>query len=559
MPGNIPKAASKRREITAQETFRYTTPDMKVTARPVDAFVQPGKPQAKDYTELQGLVSALGQLSQVMQSKKQQWDKEAYEKGQVMALKGEEPPPGSPEAMWKGNQNFKGQASMIDLQTKYEEYLQQNQNATPAEFQAGLHKISQEHMAGQSDQYLVGMLKGGALGLEKQVMNAYRKTAVKNFNEDTTSAMATAFAGQFNTLQDKSPEAIHAMFTTFQDQAVRAGIPRKAATDRLLDVIGPLAVQSGQPELMRFAHLKDSKGVAVAMTDSSEKVLSYMKQAESSKDRIEANSLRDFNQRKKEAQDFAATEFWSSLYALEPGDTQFRGKASALITELERNKHNLDSNDYVRIRGKVEEIMDKGGFPKESNREVLAEAMMKAYAGELTNPTELLLSGALNVPNFKEVMSIQNSASQKMTTHRYSESVSQQRAMLKSGMDSVTGPKNMMGTYPDGFEKRQKLFQDLFLPRIEEARYGAEQSGGYIPFDVIKDIRDRTIQDVFKEHGDPTAPTAPSAQKAAGTQSTSTGPKTGAPVAVTGGQKPSGEQSAQPMSVRDRLLKLKGQ
>lgn len=560
MPGMITKAPSKKREFNAQETFRYTTPDLKVTARPVDAYVQPGKPQAKDYSDLQALVQGLSHLSQVMQSKKGQWDKKNYEKGQIMALKGEEPPAGSPEAMWRGNQNFKGQADLIDLQTKYEEYFQQNQGLDPESFQAGLHKISTEHMAGKPDQYLVGMLKGGALGLEKKVMNAYRQTAVKNFNEDTTSAMATAFASQFEQLKDKSPESIHAMFTQFQDQAVRAGIPRKAATDRLLDVIGPAAVQNGMPELLRFANVKDSKGIAVGMTDSSEKVLSYMRQAEHSKDRIEANALRDFKQQKKQAQDYAATEAWSAMYNLDPADPQFRGKASALITEIERNKHNLDQNDYVRVRGKLEEIMDKGGFPKESDRETYAKAVDLASRGELTNPTELFMNGKLNKAGFDHVMQMQVSASQKMNNHQYSQSVANQRFMMKSGLEAVTGPKDMMGNYPEGYQKRKEAYQTLFLQRMEEARFSADQSGtGAVPFDVIKDIRDRSLADVFKEHGDPNAATAPLAgTKSTGTQSTA-GPKTGAPAAVTGGKKPEeSQQSGQPMSVRDRLLKLKG-
>ena len=544
MPGTVTKLASKKKEVTAQETFRYTTPEMRVTARPVDAYVEPGKPRTKDNSGLDALVAGLQSISKAVQSKQGEWYRENYEKGQVMAFKGEEPPPGSPEAMWRGNQNFKGQADVTDLAARHEDLLLRSQTMTPDEFQNELGAVTKEFTAGKSDQYLVGLMKGGAMGLEKKTLAAYRKMTVSNFKEDTASAMATAFQGYLNNAESLDPQSLRDSFTDFQERAVAAGVPRKTATDRLLDVVGPMAIRAGKPELMQFANLKDKHGIVLAATDSSEKVLSYLNQSLHSKDRIEANTLRDAKRQEKESQDFAETEALKTMYTVDPSDPQFRGKMSGIITTLDQYAHKLEPEKYKMLRKEAETLMEKGGYRKYRDEAKYLEAYDKASTGEL-NMTEYVPH--LDKSSINHLLTVNSSAKNKMSSHAYSQSVTTSKLYLKTGMESVMGPKDLMGSYEDGAKERAEEFTRLYLRRLEEARQSTQD--GSLPHDVIKDIRDRSIVDVLKEKP-VVAPVAPSAGKSGGTGPTKqpAGGKS-APTQATAEAKP---QDA--MSRLDRLI-----
>lgn len=494
MPGTITRQASKRKEVTAQETFRYTTPDMKVTARPVDAYVDPAKPRPKDNSGLEALMQGLNALAVGMQRREANNSKEDYEKGQVMALKGEEPPPGSPEAMWKGNQHFKGQSAVIDLQSRYEQLLQNSAGMTQDEFVQELHKTSQDLMKGQSDHYLMGMLKGGALGLEKQAMNAFRKTSLAAVKEDTTSAMATAFSAQFSGMQDKSPAALHGLYTTFLDQAVHAGVDRKVAADRLVDVIGTEAVRSGNPDLLGFAQLTDSKGIAPIGTAMQDKILGYTQRALNARDRLEANAERDANKARKEKQDYVETEMTSFLYNMDSTGGNFSHDMTMYLDNLEKNKHALDPGAYTRLRKEAESVMERGDFRKVSDKAKYLEAAELATTGDLKLSE---YAPYLSATNAKELLAINASAKNKMNSHAYSQSVSNAKFLKQDGLKTILGEKDFMGNYAEGAQEKASKFNVLYLQRLEEARQQTQD--GSVGFDVIKSIRDQSIADVMKE------------------------------------------------------------
>lgn len=494
MPGTITRPASKRREVTAQETFRYTTPDMKVTARPVDAYVDPAKPRPKDYSGLEALMQGLNALAVGMQRREANNSKEDYEKGQVMALRGEEPPPGSPEAMWKGNQHFKGQSAVIDLQSRYEQLLQNSAGMTQDEFVQELHKTSQDLMKGQSDHYLMGMLKGGALGLEKQAMNAFRKTSLASVKEDTTSAMATAFSAQFNAMEDKSPAALHGLYTTFLDQAVHAGVDRKVAADRLVDVIGTEAVRSGNPDLMSFAQLTDSKGIAPIGTAMQDKILGYTQRALNARDRLEANAERDANKARKEQQDYVETEMTSFLYNMDSTGGNFSHDMTMYLDNLEKNRHALDPGAYTRLRKEAEAVMERGDFRKVSDKAKYLEAAELATAGELKLSD---YAPYLSATNAKELLAINASAKNKMNSHSYSQSVGNAKLWRTNGLKVVRGEKDMFGGAPEGAQERETMFNMLYGQRLEDAR--AQYPDGVVPFEAIKTIHDQSVEDVMKQ------------------------------------------------------------
>lgn len=543
MPRTIDKKPTTRNPVTAQETFRYTTPDLKVTARPVDPYVRPAPPKKENSSGLASLVTALNQLNQVVQSKQKEWDKENFEKGQVAAFKGEQLAPGSPEAMVQGFESLSGQAAMVELQAAHENLLMNSQGMAPDEFMSALKDTTQQFTSGKSDTYLMGLMKGGALGLEKRTLAHYQKMTTANVKEDIVSKMATAFSGQFSQLQDRSAESTHQLFTSFQEQAVQAGIPRKVASDRLLEVIGQEAVRTGNPELMSFAYLPH-KGVQLARTDSSEKVQGFMQQALHSRDRIEANTLREQARREKEAQEYAVTEAVHTMYNLDPSKPdEFRGQMSAVITAIDQSRHQL-KDDYKMLRKTAEEFMERGGYPKVSDPSLYYKAEEAARAGELTSMMPLI--GRLTKADFNHISSLQSSAANRMENRNYSQSVYTGRELYDQGLKRVRGEKGMMPDYPEGYQKREELFQSLYLKRREEAQRAAEAAGGVVLFDTLYQIQQQSLQDVFKELGDPSAPVTPKKQGTSPTQKS----------AVT--QTPSPEQQPSSEDAASRLKRLIG-
>lgn len=395
MPRQSTKSASTRRQFTDQETFDFSTPNLKVQARPVDAFASPGGPTG----DARAVMAAFGNIKEGLGTYTKQKNEKDYQSGQMAQVKGETESPSKSAAWITGYESMRGEADVVGLNEALRKHYDTNWDTDPDAFAAGKEEIINTFLVDKSDAYLKSFVPG-ALRAEEQLTEKYQKARLAKTQEEIVTNARMSVRQQLDTLMSdpaawaNQAQTLRAHLTKIQEQSKQYGISRTEMALEMVEATGMRAVLEGKPELLDFATEPDKVG-GVALADNPQlaaKVFSFRQQAENAAEsNIKAADAHEKKQ-KENIKNYVERELVETLYNLDPNDRDGLNKAYTILhnaSDPKRNEYGV-AMDYKDIEHFYKIIHDlrgggKGTFSVESDPDVYRETWTKASQGTLTD------------------------------------------------------------------------------------------------------------------------------------------------------------------------------
>lgn len=292
MPKNTNQRLSKRRGVTAKETYRYT-PKSSVEAHTVDSMERPGK-----NSTLNNLVTALdkGQdlLSQYAEVK-QQHDKGQFEEGYTMGRTGQELPDDADTDKLEGYLVAEGEGSVYQFEQHMTKYLQENPDLSPEEFQQGANEIMKSFVQDQPEAFLKGFVPN-ARKVEHRVYQKFQQFNQQQIANEGLSNIVSSFKQEMDTILDNMGEGDELPTKRLRKLATEKwklakkmglGLTRNEVSSRLLETVGRKAEITGNPDLIRgFAKEVDKDGISLTDTKLAPEVRTWEERALKTYDEI---------------------------------------------------------------------------------------------------------------------------------------------------------------------------------------------------------------------------------------------------------------------------------
>lgn len=504
MPEQPYRKLETRTQFRDQDTFRYTTPDMKVVAQPIDTYVQPQKPSKR--VPLAELYEALGVTSAIAQEEYSKWAQYQKSLAGDDILQGLDAPNSTNRTRIREFERLKGEADASDYYAELAQYTKDNGQRLPGEFDGGLKELKAKYLGGRSKNYAMGFMKR-AMQVDEQAKVHNRLSVQKAVSEEYRQNLGKVILQDLEGAQPllSSPELGKVMrghLSKLQQRAADFGMTKSEVTEYYLRHALAKADQDGNPNLLAFATVPDESGYQVAGDPKLKQlVVNGLQAAQASKERLEAATLQDAKANEKKLKDQQANQFISELFSIQPGDTDFRGKVNGIISRLEASRDAMDTPDYRMIRQMAYEVQQSGGFRKSPDFEKYHEAMDLAQRGELTNLTPYM--PFLDVGSYNQLRSVQDRANDDMKNRAYSYSVDTMESMLKEGIALVAGEPDFTGKLPEGYRERSAAFNLRYRTLMEAERIKAQQAGSIIPVERVHQIQQQAIKDTWELHGKP--------------------------------------------------------
>jgi len=300
MPQYAPEELSRRPLIDERDTFDFTTPNLEVSARTTDPYVQP-------YSNLQQLVSVLSEINPTLRSIGQigqVYNDKRKEQGEFSRIKGEETPAKSKGwAFIQGYEELDGKIKGgLDYKLEVQDYINRNGNLAPEEFANGLHAIAAKYTQGATDNFLRGFTDS-ALQIENDAKEAYQQAQFKKVQQDVIDKVSIDLTldtektvqnllkssfkvgslddivnnpallkkmGTDKTFKDKVSTELRTILSTTQQRVKdlgATGLKNDDVTQKYLEIVGNMAVKYGMPELLDFTDKNDGSGFIISKSD----------------------------------------------------------------------------------------------------------------------------------------------------------------------------------------------------------------------------------------------------------------------------------------------------
>lgn len=272
MPRQTRIEKNRKPQHLPQETFRYTTPDRKVFARPIDAYVQPNVPakpvMSKDAESLiNALDSVTGSLNLMANTKALKTQRESKE-GERLFMSGKELPENAPSSMAEAFEYRRGASEASKFTNTLKEYLRLNAQKPKVEFDQGLNKIYTEATRNQNDYFMSGFY-GESQEAMQGVTNEYNRVQVELLQEDYLNNMSNSISNVIDKLVPNgriyTSEKLHEMLQAFQVEGsiMGKGIPKKKISEVFLAKVAEIAIEDKNASLLDFVQIKDKSKIAL--------------------------------------------------------------------------------------------------------------------------------------------------------------------------------------------------------------------------------------------------------------------------------------------------------
>ena len=531
MPKSADQKKSNRAPVQDQDTFRYSTPDKKVAARPVDAFVapEPAKP-----SPLKSVLNDLQQAGYYWQMGKQIQDKEDSRKGQIKALKGEELPGNASVAMTRAYEQTQGTAAVAEYKNQVQQYFNENWTLPKEEFQKGLHELGAKTINGKSDNFILGFLPD-ALELESKVESQYiqaQQADVQNqYLTNAKQAIRVKLGFDGPKPVDWTPKDIRNMLTDFQNQASLFKLNKSKVTELFVDTLGEMAVRNGVPELMLFADESDASGIKVTDTPFGSKAVDYMKKAEA----VQKAKVKEAEAAAKKAYDAAvegtANHFTTRIAMLDPNAPDFLKQAAAIKQDLIAvGESRFKEGRYSVLMKWIDDTIDKGRFRDYSIPEAYNKANNLAENGQFDGNAQAEFGPQLSRSDLTRLQDKNQNALKEQGNRVYTRYTENRKKYENFVADRVGAPMTVVegmlaGKIPgqaDQMLQRRMNATTLFNSIIEDIEDKAQKEGRYPTTEEVIKASD-TVINHFKEMAPPEPASVAPAKGAAGKTAQSTG------------------------------------
>ena len=414
MPRQSVKQKNARLQWSDHDTFDFTTPNLNVTARQTDPYVQPA--MSNDAAVVAQFASILNQTLKVFEERKVQKHDEDIQKGKRAKVRGEEKPEDASKGFIKGYETLEGMAGAAQLRTIMQDYYNKNWQLTPEEFQAGKDEIVKEFLEGRSDNYIDALIPG-AIQAEQEIINAQYEAQHSIIRGNINSHIRQVADGMVDIMVDQDiddPVRLRQGLSDIQALAKEQGLSRSEVSGYFIDVVGQRAIKEGKPELMNFVYEKDVSAGNLRLIDTEHhpKILQYIRQAESEASSRDIAAEKAAKQKREELKDSVTRTLAEKMYTLAPDDHQGWLELEQLLedsSDPERNEFGiaLDYKEIEHFRKNLNSLRLGGNFAQESDMRAYQNGYVKAKQGRLSAADLGVMETFLTREDFKELMKVQ--------------------------------------------------------------------------------------------------------------------------------------------------------
>lgn len=492
MPKYANRELTQRKQVDPRDTFDYTTPNLDIVARPVDAYTDPGD------QGLNRLISSLSAFNEGLSAFidiKSDMNRKDEEAGALARMRGEAKPSDKGWAFIKGYEELDGKiAAQEDFKNKAIEYFEAHKNDNPEDFKKGWDELTKQFVQPGTSKYYLKGFSERALQVEESVMTSYTQYQQQilqdklytNLRKDFRDTVETETFKLLNisnwdnllTNADKYTEFVNSkevfknaiapnMRKALSEKIKKAkelGLSTSEISKLYFETVAGLATTYGMPELLHYAFLEDESKIAVIDTSLKEKVISAMNSAEIRQDEI-IRGLRNAKlKQNEELKQRTTNEFYLAIAKLTPGDVK---GAAELLSKLEDPKilELLEPSHMNSMATKLTDIIEGKAIAEHSDREVFDNLWSKLFIkGTLTYKEVLDHSNYLSEADIKYFA---NELQAKENERRNNPNIwfTHQREMDMNFTDLIdaVNPKGALGQYlfPDRKYKTETYLASL--------------------------------------------------------------------------------------------------
>jgi hypothetical protein len=280
----MPIKPYKHKPIEEKDSFRYSTPDLKVVANPRDTYVAPrASVKAERFAQL------IGASAQPVIQGISAYDNAQFTTGENQSLAGGEPEEDAGSSYLKGYELQKGKARGQEYSLKAQEILNNGKDLTMGELREKLEDLHSEYITGTSQAFQLGfgpvaqnarnvLYKKHIEVIQKQVEDEYKANIGAGILGDASVVWAQ-YKDDPEAYASKMKEIIQ--YTNNTTDGKHAFSP-KALISLELTALGTKAVETKNSKLLKPFLLVDDEGKSLVDDPDLRKQLAiYMTQAES--------------------------------------------------------------------------------------------------------------------------------------------------------------------------------------------------------------------------------------------------------------------------------------
>jgi hypothetical protein len=390
MPRQSSRTPSSRRIIQDQETFDFSTPNLKVQANPVDAHVRQAGPSGS----ARALLAAFATGKEAYGEWKANKDEKDFEAGGLAQATGEEQDTSRSAAWITGYESMNGQAAVADLEDSLTKYHNENWQADEQTYAAGREQVLAGFLEGKSKAYLKNFVPQ-ALKIEEAFASKYQEAQRNQLLNDMRTKAGKATRAQLNAiltnpeLVAESPKILRQHLSEQQKNMKVYGMSRTQVSKDFIDAVGMRARLEGRPDLLAFATEPDESGMVLADNpELAENILGHIRAAEAAADAGVAAKEKAEKEARTQTSDDLERAIIEGLYTGDPNDKATRQQIQSALFNAghpSRNKAGI-ALDPTRLEHllKLHNDLNGGGhFATNDNMSVWTPLWVKAAEGKL--------------------------------------------------------------------------------------------------------------------------------------------------------------------------------
>lgn len=420
---------NKQQQVTERDVFRYSTPNLRVIASPLDTYERPPAISQDTKTFVDMLSNAPKDFMAAYTQKKKLDDKQDTEAGQAAALRGEELQTGASDAFAKAYYFYQGRAALGDYRQEVEALYSKSADMDPAEFQAQMHTLQGKYLKGRNDAFINGFAPA-ALEVEDTYTTKYQRFQQKLVNEENKGNVAASFGADWDSLlesnknedgtvdKDGLAQTLRDYTTHMQKQGKNLNLTSAEVSEVILDRVGAKAIELGKPELLDFVKVKDASGISIHDTSLFEKAESFRAKAETAALLKEKTARLEHERVKKEWDKQIQLGVSKAIYATEidpetgeviPKDPQ------AVMATIQQFEQHLTPSQLERHYKYAETMLEKDGFALRDDISVYREARIRAKRGRLTDEDFMEIRRSLTFDTVQELGRVNSDVQSKVS------------------------------------------------------------------------------------------------------------------------------------------------
>jgi len=283
MPRQVEKRLKGQKQVTAQETFDFSTPQRRGAASPTDPYVR--QAPSSGATNLINFVESLKGASKAVVQATEVYKGEQRVKGRAAAARGEKASENAHWAFLEEHERMSGESAAYEYEQKMTQLLETSWRDDPQTFDEKKDALTKEYINGATDPFIDGFIKRGMPvdnAIEKKYQDRQLKIVQGEFLTKSMNVLKMDLRGADSDTSKRN------FVSDLQAKAASYGLGKNQVSEAIVKTIGSEAAMIGHPEDLAFLFEKDNTGVAIVDNPKlADTIHSYVEEAVNTRQSLE--------------------------------------------------------------------------------------------------------------------------------------------------------------------------------------------------------------------------------------------------------------------------------